>query len=140
MSGEADAGAGGKKSTEQATDLSPTTHDSRPTTPSAAAQTILEKLAAVEVALIQPGLHARSGELDGIHFPIKLNNKLEALGFMVARSDDPPTAQARKGFADLARRVDDQLLRLDAVLADDVAAFNRSIRDSGVPAIIVPGD
>ena len=105
-----------------------------------AAQAILDQLSAIESALIQPGLHERSGELDGIHFPIKLNNKLEALGFAVARSDDPPTAQAHALFADLAARADRHLARLHHLLAHDLPAFNQLMRDLNIPAIIRSSD
>jgi hypothetical protein len=105
-----------------------------------AAQAILDQLSAIESALIQPGLHERSGELDGIHFPIKLNNKLEALGFAVARSDDPPTAQAHALFADLAARADRHLARLHHLLAHDLPAFNQLMRDLNIPAIILSSD
>ena len=65
-----------------------------------AAERVLTQLTAIEEVLIQPGLHERSGELDSVHFPIRLNNKLEALGYQVARSDDAPTAQAEDLYAD----------------------------------------
>lgn len=103
---------------------------------SAAARSFLDQLAAIEAALIQTGLHARSGELDGMHFPIKLNNKLEALGFVVARSDDPPTAQAYEMFAELAARVDRELARLDDLLGGDLPALNALARDLDIPAIV----
>jgi hypothetical protein len=79
----------------------------------------------------------RSGELDSVHFPLRLNNKLEALGYHVARSDDAPTAQDQALFDDLAARADRELARYREVLRDDVAAVNAAMRAADVPAIVV---
>ena len=103
-----------------------------------AAERVLVQLTEIEEVLIQPGLHERSGELDSVHFPIRLNNKLEALGYHVARSDDAPTAQAEELYADLAGRADAQLARFRRVVNEDVAAFNRAMVDAAVPAVVVP--
>ena len=89
--------------------------------------------------LIQPALNERSGELDSIHFPIRLNNKLETLGFHVARSDTRPTAQDYALYDNLARRADEQLARLRRVVEGDVAAFNVAMREAEVPAVVVDG-
>ena len=105
-----------------------------------AASVILDELTAIEGALNQPGLNERSGEIDSIHFPIKLNAKLEALGYHVARSDDAPTAQSLELFDDLSRRVDEQLTKYRHVLAHDIAAFNAMMREGEVPAIVVPAE
>jgi len=105
----------------------------------AAAETVLGQLTKIEESLIQPGLHERSGELDSVHFPIRLNNKLEALGFHVARSDDAPTAQAEELFVDLAGRADAQLARFRRVVTDDVGVFNAAMAAAAAPAVIVAG-
>jgi hypothetical protein len=103
----------------------------------ALADRIVDRLTEIERALIQPGLHERSGELDSIHFPIRLNNKLEALGYHVARSDNAPTRQDRALFADLARRADEHLARLREVLEVEVAAFNSAMHEAAAPAVVV---
>jgi hypothetical protein len=102
------------------------------------AEHLIEQLSALERSLIQPGLHERSGELDSVHFPVRLNNKLQALGYHVARSDNPPTAQDHALYEDLARRADKHLERWRAVLTDDLPGFNAAMRDAAVPAIVTP--
>ena len=98
---------------------------------------LIERISEVERVLIQPGLNERSGELDSIHFPIRLDNKLEALGYHVARSDDRPTRQDQELYDDLARRADEQLAHFRQVLEEDVAAFNTAMREASVPAVVV---
>ena len=88
---------------------------------------LLDHLGEIEGTLNQPGLHERSGELDSIHHPIKLNAKLEALGYHVARSDDAPTAQSYALFEDLVARADAVLGRLHGLLAHDVHAFDHRL-------------
>lgn len=89
----------------------------------------------IENELIQPGLNARSGELDSGQFPVKLNNQLEAAGYHVARSDDAPTSQSYELVDDLSRRADEYLARLDALLVGEVQAFNTLLRDGGLAAL-----
>lgn len=93
-------------------------------------------LTAIEVILIQPQLHERSGELAGGEFPPRLNVKLQALGYAVARSDDRPTQQSYELFDDLQARAERQLTRLQRLLDEDVAAFNALFAASGLPAIV----
>jgi nucleotide-binding universal stress UspA family protein len=102
------------------------------------ATALLDEIDRIERSLIQPGLHERSGELDSVHFPVRLNNKLEALGYHVARSDNAPTAQDRALYDDLAARADRYLEQFRRVLAEDVAAFNHTMQSAGVPAVVIP--
>ena len=103
-----------------------------------AAEELIDKLTQVEEALIQPGLTERSGELDSIHFPIRLTSKLEALGYHVARSDDRPTAQAYVLYDDLAARIDTQIARYRELVEGEVEAFNRLMKRADIPTIISP--
>ena len=117
--------------------IAPLEHHAASSAAVSIAERLIASISAIERALIQPELHERSGELDSIHFPIRLNNKIEALGYHVARSDDAPTAQDRDLFTDLARRADDQLARYRRLLHEDVAAFNSAMRDAAAPAVVV---
>ena len=103
----------------------------------AAATTLLASLATIEAMLIQPQLHERSGELAGTELAPGLNNKLEKLGYAVARSDHAPTRQSLELFADLSDRTDRQLARLRDVLANDLVAFNQLFADGGIAAIVL---
>ena len=96
---------------------------------------LAKKLTAVEEALYQT--RNRSSE-DPLNFPIQLNNKLAALGSSVGSSDAAPTEQAYAVHDDLKKRIDAELATLDKVLAEDVPAFNRLVREKEVPAVLVP--
>jgi hypothetical protein len=97
-----------------------------------AADALSKKLTAVEEALYQTKNRASQ---DPLNYPIRLNNKLAALGGTVASADAAPTAQAYAVHDELAARIDAELARLERILADDVPAFNRLVREKEVPAV-----
>ncbi|NIM15752.1 MAG: glycosyl hydrolase, partial [Candidatus Aminicenantes bacterium] len=100
-----------------------------------AAKVIEEKLKPVEDELIQ---HKAKARQDLLNFPIKLNNKLAALGaWVVESSEGAPTQQALAVFADLSAQVDAHLQQLKQVIETDLAAFNRLIRELEVPAVMI---
>ncbi|HEV2761429.1 MAG TPA: hypothetical protein VGV38_00445, partial [Pyrinomonadaceae bacterium] len=101
-----------------------------------AAGALNKKLTAVEEELYQTKL--RSGQ-DPLNFPIKLNNKLAALGGVVASADSAPTAQSYALYDELAARIDAQLQTLRQILRTDLQAFNRLVREQNVPAVVVKG-
>jgi len=94
-----------------------------------------KKLTAVEEALYQT--KNRSSQ-DPLNFPIRLNNKLAALAGTVGSADAAPTAQAYAVFDELKAKIDAELRTLERVLAEDVPAFNRLVREQEVPAVQVP--
>jgi photosystem II stability/assembly factor-like uncharacterized protein len=89
----------------------------------AEAQPLLDSLSAVENELIQT--KAKSSQ-DVLNYPVRLNNKLMALGSMIASSDDRPTKQMMEMFADLSARIDAQLQRLKPLLGAGVDKFNKA--------------
>jgi photosystem II stability/assembly factor-like uncharacterized protein len=101
-----------------------------------AADTLLAELSEVEEAIIQT--RSRSPQ-DPLNFPIKLNDKIGALAYVVD-GDFGPTRQARAAFEDLSARLQVHLDRLDVVRAERVDAFNALVADAGVPAIVPPAD
>jgi hypothetical protein len=102
-------------------------------TVAAAANDLRDKLLAVEGELTQVKAKVRSDTLD---HPIKLNAKVAALASVVSSGEAAPTRQSQEVFDNLSTRVAAQLERLRAVIDTDVAAFNKLIRDAGVPAIV----
>jgi hypothetical protein len=74
--------------------------------------------------------------LDLLDFPVKLSARLVTLSGVVASADAAPTSQAQQVFEDLSACLDAQLQQLHELIATDVAAFNKLIRESSVPAII----
>ena len=72
---------------------------------------------------------------DPLNFPIKLNNKLAGLLGVVGATDTAPTSQASIVFEELASQVNARMAKLGTLLGDDLAAFNKLIRDRNVPAV-----
>ena len=92
------------------------------------------KLTAVEAAVYQ--VRNRSGQ-DPLNFPIKLNNKLAALGSSIERGDGKPTAASYEVFRLLAEKLGEQKNRLDAVLNSDLPAVNRLLTERKLDALTV---
>jgi photosystem II stability/assembly factor-like uncharacterized protein len=100
-----------------------------------AAEALKKKLTAVEEALYQT---KNQSSQDPLNYPIRLNNKLAALGGAVAMGDGAPTAQAKEVYQELAGRIDVELKTLKDVLATDLPAFNKLVGEEGVPAVSLP--
>lgn len=100
-----------------------------------AAEALRKKLTAVEEALYQT---KNQSNQDPLNYPIRLNNKLAALGGAVAMGDGAPTAQAQEVYRELAGRIDAELETLKGVLATDLPAFNKLVSEEGVPAVSLP--
>jgi photosystem II stability/assembly factor-like uncharacterized protein len=100
-----------------------------------AAEALAVKLTAVEEALYQTKNRASQ---DPLNYPIRLNNKLAALASTVAGADAAPTEQAYAVHRELAALVDAEIAKLERLLAEDVPAFNRLVRDGDVPAVGLP--
>ena len=98
-----------------------------------AAAVITEKLTAIEAELIQSRARVQQ---DQLNFPTRLNAKLSGLTSVVASADGAPTRQAYEVFRELSMRIDQQLVQLQEAIEADVAAFNKLIRTSDIPAIV----
>src|SRR5690606_13749234 len=72
---------------------------------------------------------------DPLNYPIKLNNKLAALLGVVENGDGRPTRQSYAVFDELSQRLAVQLQELERVLARDLEAFNRRLRDRNLPPV-----
>jgi hypothetical protein len=93
-----------------------------------------KKLTEVEESLYQT---KNQSSQDPLNFPIRLNNKLAALGGVVSRSETPPNDQSYAVYEELAAQIDAQLQRLAQIMKTDVGAFNQLVRDQNIPAIVV---
>ena len=74
---------------------------------------------------------------DPLNFPIKLNNRLAALLGVVQETDAGPTKQSNVVYEGLASEANAQIRAADKLLKDDVASFNKLVRDSNIPAVSV---
>ena len=74
---------------------------------------------------------------DPLNYPIRLNNKLAALGGVVGSADVAPNAQSYAVYDEVVTQIDAQLQKLAQVMKTDVAAFNQLVRDQNIPAVVV---
>jgi hypothetical protein len=68
--------------------------------------------------------------------PIKVNNKLASLAGVVGSADAPLTDQSYQVFDQLAAELQGYLDRLKAIVETDVPAFNRTVREQDIPAVL----
>jgi photosystem II stability/assembly factor-like uncharacterized protein len=99
-----------------------------------AAKSLNGKMTAVEEELYQT---KNQSSQDPLNYPIRLNNKLAALGGVVSSADSAPTEQSYAVYEDLTAKINAQLQKLEAVLKTDLPAFNQLVREQNVPAVIV---
>jgi len=95
---------------------------------------LTRKLTDVEEALYQT---KNQSSQDPLNFPIRLNNKLAALGGVVSRSETPPNEQSYAVYDELVAQINAQLQKLTQIMKTDVPAFNQLVRDANIPAIVV---
>ena len=65
-------------------------------------------------------------------YPLQLNAKIASLQRVVASAEHRPTDQSVDVFRELRSQLDTQLSRVDAIMANDVKALNRLLRDKGL--------
>src|SRR5690606_3810415 len=99
-----------------------------------AGEDLKTKLREVEDVLIQWRAQAAQ---DTLNCPLLINANLAALIGMIGAMEGKPTHLAYDVFDDLARRTDEQLAKLDAILAEDLPAFNAKVKVLGADAVAV---
>lgn len=97
------------------------------------AKALATKLTAVEEELYQTKLQSSQ---DPLNYPIRLNNKLAALGGIVGSADTAPTDQSYQLHEELTSKINVQLRTLEGLLKADLEAFNRLVKDKNVPAVL----
>jgi hypothetical protein len=93
------------------------------------------RLGAAEERLIQV---KAKGSQDTLNFPTMLNAKLSFLAALAGGSENRPTRAQEQLCENLAARVDEQVRAVDAALAEELPAFNAIVRNTDVPAVVVP--
>ncbi len=99
-----------------------------------AAETLQEKLKAIEVELIQTEANTAG---DRLRLRSRLNSKLNTLISVVGVADFAPTQQSYEVFEHLSGQVDEQLGQLQRVIETDVTAFNNLVREASDSAIVI---
>jgi photosystem II stability/assembly factor-like uncharacterized protein len=82
------------------------------------------KLTAIEDEIYQG--RSRSGQ-DLLNYPIRLNNRIAALRRSLESGDAKPTAGSHVVFRELSAELATRLTALEAVMAGELAAFNRAL-------------
>ena len=96
------------------------------------AKQISDKLSEVENAIYQTKLRA---DEDALNYPIKLNNKFASLLSTINSTDVAPTAQSYEVYRDLSARLKVQMEKLNQIVTQDIANFNKLVRDENIPAV-----
>ena len=97
-------------------------------------KSLIRKLTEVEEALYQT---KNQSSQDPLNFPIRLNNKLAALGGVVSQSETAPNEQSYAVYDELVAQINAQLAKLAQIMKTDVPAFNQMVRDANIPAVVV---
>jgi len=109
--------------------------------PDAALKTALDgfraRLTAIEEDVYQ--VRNRSGQ-DPLNFPIKLNNKIAALGSSVQHGDGKPTAASYEVFNLLTTRLQEQQAKMDELLKSDLPAVNKLLSDRKLAELVTKKD
>ncbi|HEY6137114.1 MAG TPA: glycosyl hydrolase [Thermoanaerobaculia bacterium] len=95
-----------------------------------AANDLDKKMTAVEEALYQT---KNKSSQDPLNYPVRLNNKLAAVGDSAELGAWAPTAQDVAVRDEVVRQIDEQLAKLKAIWATDLPAFNKLA--AAVPAV-----
>ncbi len=96
------------------------------------ADSINKKLGTIEETLYQT--KARSGQ-DVLNYPIRLNDKLAGVFDAANSGNMPPSKQARDVYAALSAQCNQQLGQLKAIKEQEIADFNKLIREKSLPVI-----
>ncbi len=98
------------------------------------AKEINKQLSEVEKALYQTKNKSRQ---DPLNFPIRLNNKLSALGTMASYGYNRPTDQMHDVKKDVTEKINAELAKLNTILKGDVSEFNQLVDQQSIPVIFV---
>ena len=102
----------------------------------AAAEALRDQVREIEETLLVPDL--RPGWADNLNHGVRLLEKLAALPPVVALGDYRPTDAAEAVFADLTGRIEAEIGRFDALVADALPAFNATAAEAKLGAVVVP--
>ncbi|MGC8487395.1 MAG: glycosyl hydrolase, partial [Clostridia bacterium] len=72
---------------------------------------------------------------DDINYPPMLNLQVAHIYQVAASADAPPTSQTYEALETLTGQVEEELRRVESLMAEEVAAFNAQARDAGLPAL-----
>jgi len=92
-----------------------------------------EKLSEIEEDVYQ--VRNRSGQ-DPLNFPIKLNNKIAALGASVQNGDGKPTSASYEVYKLLTGKLAEQQAKLDSLLKSALPPVNKQLTDRSLKELV----
>ncbi|TSA26503.1 MAG: glycosyl hydrolase [Ignavibacteriales bacterium] len=95
---------------------------------------INKKLTAIEETLYQT---KNKSSQDPLNYPIRLNDKLSALGESLSNGNYKPTDQAVKLKEEFFINIDAELLKLKDVIENEIPKFNKLVAEANVPAVVL---
>ncbi len=101
------------------------------------ADSVAQKLTAIEEELMQT---KNESNQDPLNFPPMLDNQIAYLYGYIRSTEDRPTEGARQRADDLRAELDGHLSELRRVMEEDVAPFERTLEERGVPPVIRKGE
>ena len=93
---------------------------------------IVKSLTEIEETLYQT---KNESPQDPLNFPIRLNNKLGHLGSLSGYGDFPPTESSRAFYKEVSELIDEQLTRLNKIVAEDISIFNQMVKEANIDAV-----
>jgi hypothetical protein len=100
----------------------------------AQADAVVKAFEPIEAELYNPKLQTSQ---DSLNYLPKLDFQFTALAGMADTADMKPTAASHVRYTELKAQLDAALVRVKAVMDKDVDAFNNSVKDLAMPAVIV---
>jgi photosystem II stability/assembly factor-like uncharacterized protein len=97
------------------------------------AKTLSDKLTAIEKKLVNPDIKSNQ---DPLNFPPALDHQFAGLASVVSSADAKPTDSSAVYYREIRGTLDGILKELQAVLDVDLAAFNRSVAQAGIPPVV----
>jgi hypothetical protein len=92
-----------------------------------------DKLSVIEEDVYQ--VRNRSGQ-DPLNFPIKLNNKIAALGASIERGDGKPTVSSYEVYKLLNEKLAEQQTKLDALLKSTLPSVNKELTSRSLKELV----
>lgn len=106
--------------------------DERFTTLLESSEVLRATLSNIEETLYQTKMESPQ---DPLNFPIRLNDKLAGVMYLVGFGDHAPSESAIAVRDELIEAINDQLKRLNNVIDTDLATFNRQATEAGLEAV-----
>ena len=91
-----------------------------------------DKLTAIEEKLVNPKVKS---EQDVLNFPPQLDHQFVGVASVAGSGEGAPPASSVAYLAELKGRLADLKKQLQAVLDTDLADFNRTVQEQGIPAV-----